>query len=72
MKSVIHGWVVVNPKHPNTGKEMLVDSSFARTRTEAINKFIEGSSKDWKFWRNKWNYRVIKAKISIEPFYKQP
>ena len=68
MKSITHGWVVINQKHPNTGYEMVVDSSFARSRSQAIKNFISGSSADWKYWREKWNYRVIKAKSTIEPF----
>lgn len=66
MKTITHGWVVINSKHPTTGKEVVSDFSFARTRKGAINQFVEGSSASWKYWRAKWNFRVIKAKCTIE------
>lgn len=66
MKSITHGWVVINPKHPSTGREMQIDSSFSKTRKESIKLFIQDSEADWKYWRNKYNYRVVKAKITIE------
>ena len=70
MKAITHGWVVINPKHPSTGNEIVAEYTFARTRKESINLFVEGSSATWKLWRTEWNFQVVKAKCTIETFTK--
>lgn len=57
----VKGWVIVNPYHPTSEKEMIIASTFSRTRSEAIKNFIQGSGSDWSFWKRKFNYRCVKA-----------
>lgn len=66
MKSITHGWVVINPKHPSSGNEIICERTFARTRSKSIELFIEGTTMDWKHWRTKWNFRAVRAKCTIE------
>jgi hypothetical protein len=65
MKTTSSGWVVVNRKHPKVGKEIIVESSFSRTRSEAIKKFIEGTNATWETWVDKYNYEVVEANQTI-------
>ena len=55
------GWVVVNYCHPTTGRETFHEETFSRTRTGAIGKFIDGSQKDWEYWKKKFNFSCVRA-----------
>jgi hypothetical protein len=64
MKEKVNGWVVATYHHGFTGRQFMVSSSFATTRSRSIQKFINGSGMSWKYWYRKFNYRCFKA-ISI-------
>ncbi len=65
MRHEKHGWVVQNTDHPNTSFDFMNDNTFAYTKKEAIEKFIEGSGKPWKHWHDKLNYRCVRATMTI-------
>lgn len=55
------GWVIMTPKHPNSGKLSVLWFSFSRTRTEAIAKFCKGSGMTWRRWRKLYGFVAVKA-----------
>lgn len=55
------GWVVINIGHPRTGGKYIVASTFSRTRREAISNFTNGTNEGWRYWKQKYNFRVVKA-----------
>lgn len=59
------GWVVVNIGHPRTGNSYIVAETFSATRTNAIKQFINGSDATWRYWRDKWNFRVVRSKQTV-------
>jgi len=65
MKAITNGWVVVNYNHPSTGNSSICESTFSRTRKEAIEKFTQGSNQQWKYWYRKYNFRCVRAKSVI-------
>lgn len=65
MESILTGWVVINIKHPVSGKKFMVESTFATTRKKAIEKFIHGSNESWVYWKRKYNYRVVRADMTV-------
>lgn len=69
MKSERKGWVVINIGHPSSGKKYIVNSTFSETRAEAIAEFTEGSGSNWRYWRERYNFRVVKSTqaISVNP-----
>ncbi len=65
MKLKNEGWVVVNIGHPRTGSKYIVPGTFERTRSGYIKSFVAGSGDAWKFWKKKYNFRVVKAKQCV-------
>ena len=65
MKLENEGWVVVNIGHPRTGGKYIVSGTFERTRSGSIKLFVAGSGNDWKYWKKKFNFRVVKAKQCV-------
>lgn len=65
MEKIKTGWVVINIGHPRTGNKYIVNDTFSEKRTNAIKKFIEGSGNDWSYWKSKYNFRVVRADITI-------
>lgn len=55
------GWVVINTGHPRTGKSYVVSDTFSYLRMDAIKRFCDGSGSDWKYWREKFNFRCVRA-----------
>ena len=66
MKEVLKGWAIVNIAHPVTGKGFIFPDSFYRTRREALDSFLEGDDLGWKYWRDKYNFRCVRATMTIE------
>lgn len=65
MTSARNGWVIINIGHPRTGNEFIVNDTFAFTRRAAVKNFVAGSGGTWLYWRNKFNYRVVRANQTI-------
>lgn len=66
MKTTQKGWVIINKNHPNSFNEELIFSEYFRlTRQQCISSFIEGSGENWKYWYRKYNFRCVKAKMTI-------
>lgn len=51
MKSETTGWVVINKNHPNSKKQIVCDSTFSETRSQAIKKFLSGTCEKWNYWK---------------------
>lgn len=66
MKKETKGWIIINECHPRGGNKMIIESSFAWTRKESIEKFLVGVSDPWKYWRDTMNYKCVKAKRTTE------
>lgn len=66
MTDTTNGWVVVNIGHPSSGTKYICASTFDYTRKAAIKSFVEGSGNSWRYWRDKYNFRVVRAKSTIE------
>jgi hypothetical protein len=64
MEDKSKGWVVVNYNHPTTGNQYILPTTFKHTRKEAITEFLKGSGSPWRYWRDKYNFRCVKA-ISV-------
>jgi hypothetical protein len=45
--------------------EYIVGETFSTYRKNAIKKFIDGSCNTWKYWKEKYNFRVVKSKQTI-------
>lgn len=65
MQKEQNGWVVINIGHPRTGTKYIVGETFSTYRKNAIKKFIDGSCNTWKYWKEKYNFRVVKSKQTI-------
>lgn len=65
MKITQYGWIVINIGHPRTGNRYIVGETFSATRTKAIKNFICGSGNHWRYWRKKYNFRVVRANQTI-------
>lgn len=55
------GWVVMTPKHPVSGKVLVIWRSFRRTRKESIAEFLRDSGMNMRKWRRKFGYIAVKA-----------
>jgi len=60
------GWVVMNPKHPHSGKELIIGDTFAFTKRESIIRFLLMSSFTWEYVHKELNYKAVKAVCTIE------
>lgn len=65
MEHISDGWVIVNIGHPRTGNKYVCADTFSRTRTEAIKKFVDGSGSNWNYWKNRYNFRAVRATSTI-------
>ena len=66
LQESISGWVVINRKHATTLGAFINYFTFKRTRSEAINSFIEGTGHSWKYWRKKYNFSCERATQTIK------
>lgn len=66
MKKEITGRVVATECHPNSQKPMIVEHSFSYSQKEAIERFMEDSGYTWYYWRKKFGFKAVKAKLTIE------
>lgn len=60
------GWVGATMSHPNTGRPMISGHTFSYFRKEAIEKFIDFSGKPWRYWREKYGFKTMKATQTVE------
>lgn len=60
------GWIIYNPKHTVSGTKMICMETFASTKKRAIDSFCNGSVSDWKFWKEKFNFKVVKCEQTIK------
>ena len=66
MNETVKGWVITNENHPNRqGHRDLYSYTFAKTRTECTTKFAKGSGKNWSFWYRNYNFRCVKAEMTV-------
>ena len=61
MEDTTTGWVIENQNHPNTNTKYIVASTFRPTRKQAIKAFVEGSGQTWRYWREAYNFRAVRA-----------
>jgi hypothetical protein len=66
MTQTQEGWVVVAREHPNSERDYVMSSSFASTRSASIRSFVSGASKNWAYFKRKYNYRCERATLTIE------
>lgn len=66
MKVENKGWVIICVNHPKTGTSYVVNSTFSDTRKSAIEKFVEGSGSKWEYWKDKYNFRAVKATQTVQ------
>ena len=66
MKKETTGWVVATRCHPTNNKPMIAEFSFDSMRSGAIKKFTTVSKEEWPYWRKKFNFKAVKAKVTIE------
>jgi len=59
------GWVVINIGHPANGQKFIDRESFAFTKNGCIKNFIKGSGETWEYWRRKYNFRCVRATMTI-------
>lgn len=69
MENITKGWVVINIGHPSTGTKYMVSSTFATTRAASIKLFISGYGESWKYWKAKYNFRVVRSTQCITTDY---
>ena len=72
MKHIITGWVVITINHPTHGGSWIVDSTFKFKRTDSISEFCKGLGSSWRYWKDKYNFRCVKATSTIELNKPQP
>lgn len=61
------GWLIINENHPNNpGKKMIYSETFRLLRKECIDAFIFGTSGSWNYWRKKYNFKCVKAQVTIK------
>lgn len=65
MEITQNGWVVINIGHPISRISFIVSETFSKTRNKAIKEFVGDSANNWRHWREKYNYRVVRAKQTI-------
>ncbi len=65
MQITQNGWVVINIGHPRTGNSYIVGETFSATRTGAVKHFVSGSGNTWRYWRKKYNFRVVRSKQTV-------
>lgn len=66
MEKINKGWAIINIGHPKTGTASVFSGSFRYTRRECVADFISGSGQTWKYWRNKFNFRCVKAEETLK------
>ena len=66
MQKTETGYVIINIGHPNTGTAFMNVDSFRARKKDAIKYFIEGSGNTWKYWRERYNFRCVKAEMIIK------
>jgi len=66
MNETFKGWVIINIGHPNNGEKYIVNFSFAYTKNGCIKEFINGSGHTWEYWRRKYNFRCVRAIMTIK------
>jgi hypothetical protein len=65
-KSINKGWVIINTGHPRTGNKYIVSGTFSRKRTDSISLFIKGSGSNFRYWKEKFNFKCVRAESIIE------
>lgn len=65
MQIIELGWVIINIGHPRTGKSYIVSETFSATKTKAIKEFVSGKGQTWRFWREKYKFRVVRSRQTI-------
>lgn len=66
MEDKIQGWVIINIGFPKSGKKYIVSDYFNHSKRICINEFAKGSAAGWRYWRNKFNYRCVRAEQTIK------
>jgi 3'-phosphoadenosine 5'-phosphosulfate sulfotransferase (PAPS reductase)/FAD synthetase len=69
LKETNTGWVVINIGHPYSGSKYILSESFAFTKKGCIKDFIKDTGQTWKYWRDKYNFRCVRAEMKINTFY---
>lgn len=65
-KKTVDGWVIMNDNHPaNPNNLMIFQDTFSFTRSNAIKKFTDGTGDDWKWWKRKYNFKAVRATMTI-------
>jgi len=66
MKQKSNGWVIINIGHPSNGQQFISTDSFRINKKAAIKSFVDGSSNTWIYWKAKYNFRCVRAVMTIE------
>ena len=65
MESEINGYVIVSVNHPRGGEDSIFESTFRYLRRDCVKDFVHGSGGNWKYWREKYGFKCVKAKSKI-------
>lgn len=63
-------WCVLTHKHPNTGNGSICQSTLSRRKKDAIEKFVDGSGSDWRYWKRNYNFTCEKVVVTVETISK--
>lgn len=67
MKNEQEGYVIINENHPNNPKNKTIFThTFSTLKKNCIENFIESSGKGWRYWYDKYNFRCVKATMTIQ------
>lgn len=58
-------WMVVNRNHPAGCKPYFVEDSMGYTRRGAIKKFCQDTTRPWRYWYRKYNFRCEKVHVTF-------
>ena len=61
------GWIISNPEHLTTGREINLPSSFRDNKRNCISDFMRScgqSHNDWHEWRE-FNFKCVRATRTI-------
>lgn len=66
MKLETQMWCVLTRNHPTTKSGHICQSTLSYLKKDAIKKFIDGSGKDWRYWKRKFNFTCERVSVKIE------
>ncbi len=66
MESKQTGYVIINSDLPTDDERRIVIDSFRYSEEDAKTAFIHETGLPWKYFHDKWNFRCVKAEVTIK------